>query len=650
MSNPESQSQGLSSQNMTITERILMACLVAMGVTFLALIIFFSSSESLITDSFSQVAQEQSEALVATIAKLRRDDAKLTKASQVAFQASKQRGLFIRNDRVLLSSLNNDSWKVGAAVSVDSQELSQWLGSQGNRSLRQGTNLLWFRKSEKLEGIIATLHPIQPTLASFHAAKLRVLLIVALGFGFCSALVVWVSRREVSRPLEVLGGVLGGLARDGDLRSAETGLQRFRESWSLGDRHEVSALQGSVQDLTRSMQDIANQASALAADNLNSELLDREARGDLPRGFARTVAFLRHLSKALDAIAKGDFKIQPSEDLKASGSLGQSFFRMKEGLEVLFNHLSQASTHLEESARGLQESSSYQAQTAAKQADGVVETMATMEELAASSGHIADTAKHVVEIAEQTLENARVGQDAVKDVGDGMEDIVKASLKGAERLLNLDEKSRSIGRVATLIAGVAEQSKILALNAAIEAAHAGEAGRGFSVVAEEVRNLADSVFESTREIEDLITEIQGEIRQAVKASEEEVKRANLGRGLAQGAQNAIVSIFDSAEKMTQAAHQIELATNQQRSASGQVANAVREVAASSEEVAKGARTVRKSLDDLSHLAQDLQDIVTHFKSSQNGVTLKAGGVAVKAAPALETAENDGDETNGQRPM
>jgi methyl-accepting chemotaxis protein len=129
-----------------------------------------------------------------------------------------------------------------------------------------------------------------------------------------------------------------------------------------------------------------------------------------------------------------------------------------------------------------------------------------------------------------------------------------------------------------------------------------------------MRNLAESVFESTREIEDLISEIQLEIRQAVQSSEEEVKRANKGRELSHNAQDTIVSIFSSAEHMTKAAHQIELATNQQRSASGQVATAVREMAASADDVAKGAKSVLASLEDLSNLARDLQQILAHFEA------------------------------------
>jgi methyl-accepting chemotaxis protein len=244
--------------------------------------------------------------------------------------------------------------------------------------------------------------------------------------------------------------------------------------------------------------------------------------------------------------------------------------------------------------------------------------MATMEELAASSGHIADTAKHVVQLADETLGSARNGQTAVTDVGSGMDEIVAATRQGAHRLLDLGEKSRSIGKVAELITGIAEQSKILALNAAIEAARAGEAGRGFGVVAEEVRNLAEHVVESTREIEGLIGQIQSEISAAVLASEEEVKRAEKGRELATRATSSLQAITDTASRTTDAARQIELATNQQRSASGQVATAVREVASSSEEVATGAKRVTVSANELAALAHDLQAVINQFEVSDDG--------------------------------
>ena len=432
------------------------------------------------------------------------------------------------------------------------------------------------------------------------------------------AIVLTVVRREVAGPVVELSKIVSDLARTGELAPARTGLARFGVNGdSAGDRNELRALIGGFDALLASLERLANQANAIARDDLWNECFDKEneTRGDLAISFRKMVSMLRDLSIRVGRIARGDLTVPASAPGQKEGSLGSAFREMTEKLKLLLDELAGAGSKIDKAARGLQESSRDQASTATEQAAAVTETMATMEELAASSGHIADTAKHVVTLADETLTSARGGQASVTDVGGGMEEIVAASRQGAHRLLDLGEKSRAIGKVAELITGIAERSKILALNAAIEAARAGEAGRGFSVVADEVRSLADHVVESTREIEGLIGQIQGEISAAVLASEEEVKRAEKGRELAMRAQASLQAITDTASKTTEAARQIELATNQQRSASGQVATAVREVATSSEEVATGAKRVTVSANELAALAHDLQAVINQFDST-----------------------------------
>ncbi len=453
-------------------------------------------------------------------------------------------------------------------------------------------------------------------------------------FGASVALLVIILvivRREVAGQVVLLSQIVAHLARTGELAQARTGLAGFGVNGDHDpqDRNELRALVGGFDALLASHERLATQANAIARDDLWNECFDKEAetRGDLAISFRKMVSMLRDLSIRVGRIARGDLTVPASAPGQKEGSLGSAFREMTEKLKLLLDELAGAGAKIDKAARGLQESSRDQASTATEQAAAVTETMATMEELAASSGHIADTAKHVVQLADETLASARGGQASVTDVGTGMEEIVAASRQGAHRLLDLGEKSRAIGKVAELITGIAERSKILALNAAIEAARAGEAGRGFSVVADEVRSLADHVVESTREIEGLIGQIQSEISAAVLASEEEVKRAEKGRELATKAQASLQAITDTASKTTDAARQIELATNQQRSASGQVATAVREVATSSEEVATGAKRVTVSANELAALAHDLQAVINQFDAAEEGTKKPSGSSA-----------------------
>ena len=456
-------------------------------------------------------------------------------------------------------------------------------------------------------------------------------------------LVLAVLRHSVLQPMRRLSTLVSDLAREGNLgraRAAMDGVVSRRDGEATD---EVDELILGLDELLVSQQQLLQQARAIAQDDLWSEVFDDEdVRGDLATDFRQMVKTLRDLSIHVNKIAQGDLEVQADGAFGGRiGNLGSAFAGMTEKLNLLLNQLTSASNKIDGSARSLQAASRDQAASATQQAAAITETMATMEELAASSGHIADIAKNVVNLADQSLKSAEHGDEAVSDVGAGMNEIVLASQRGAQRLLDLGEKSRSIGKVADLITGIAEQSKFLALNAAIEAARAGEAGRGFAVVAEEVRNLANHVVESTSEIEGLIAEIQSEINAAVLASEEGVKRAENGRDLAKRAKDCLLTITDITKRSTDAARQIELATNQQRSASTQVATAVREVAGASEEVASGAKRVTNLSNELAALAHDLQTVIATFEAASpvghNGKKASGSG----AAAAITTASSGG---------
>jgi methyl-accepting chemotaxis protein len=427
-------------------------------------------------------------------------------------------------------------------------------------------------------------------------------------------------RLSVVGPVGELSELAASLAREGDLQAARATLEGLASSGTI-TTVEVTRLFRGLDELVRSHEVLARQAKALARDDLtNAVLAAGGSQGDLATTMRQLSEMLRDLSMRVKKVAEGHLESQSGMLDGDVGSLRGAFVQMTNRLAELVNGLSNASDRIDSSSRSLQSASRDQAASATQQAAAITETMATMEELAASSGHIADIAKNVVTLADESLSSAELGNQAVRDVGTGMNEIVAATQQGAERLLDLGEKSRSIGKVADLITGIAEQSKFLALNAAIEAARAGEAGRGFAVVAEEVRNLANHVVESTSEIEGLIAEIQSEIAAAVHASEDGVSRAEHGRDLAKRAEECLVRITDITKRSTDAARQIELATNQQRSASTQVATAVREVAGASEEVASGAKRVTGYSNELADLAHELGEQIHTFE-------------AVKAAPA-----------------
>jgi methyl-accepting chemotaxis protein len=167
--------------------------------------------------------------------------------------------------------------------------------------------------------------------------------------------------------------------------------------------------------------------------------------------------------------------------------------------------------------------------------------------------------------------------------------------------------------VLTIINNIADQTKILALNAAIEAARAGEAGKGFSVVAVEIRKLAMSVVDSTREIEAIMTEIQSAANDLVISTEQELKQVSAGVDLAQVTGESFDQILQAIEQTAVAAKEISAATQQQRSATDQVVKAMREVAAVAQQTAAGSKQVAAAAEQLSQIARESSQVGAAFR-------------------------------------
>jgi methyl-accepting chemotaxis protein len=194
---------------------------------------------------------------------------------------------------------------------------------------------------------------------------------------------------------------------------------------------------------------------------------------------------------------------------------------------------------------------------------------------------------------------------SVANTAEGIAEIRTSAQAASSKILALGERSQQIGRVLVIIDDIAEQTKILALNAAIEAARAGEAGKGFSVVAEEIRRLAESVTESTQEIDKIVREIQASAASLVVSQERSSLKVDEGGELARRTAEALERIVQQVEETTDAAKQISIATQQQRSASDQVVVSMREVAHVSAQSAGSSRQIQAAIAELDRLADSL---------------------------------------------
>lgn len=318
--------------------------------------------------------------------------------------------------------------------------------------------------------------------------------------------------------------------------------------------------------------------------------------------------------ESVKAACQGDIghKVQV-DSIDEFGVLAKSYNQMLDLIVYLIRQTQESSRRLAQSSSEILSATEQQASGSAEQAASISETTATMEELAATYRQIAENANQVVSMAEVSLGSAESGQQAVMNTLTAMEDIKARSQASANKILSLGERSQQIGQVLEIINSIADQTKILALNAAIEAARAGEAGKGFSVVAIEIRKLAESVVDSTGEIGSIMTEIQSAANELVIATEQELKQVQGGVDLAHTTGDSLDQILETIEQTTVAAKEISGATQQQRSATDQVVKAMREVAAVAQQTAAGGRQVAGAAEQLANIARESSQVGSAFR-------------------------------------
>jgi len=295
------------------------------------------------------------------------------------------------------------------------------------------------------------------------------------------------------------------------------------------------------------------------------------------------------------------------------GVLARSYNQLLDLIVYLITQTQESSNRLSGSSSEILSATEQQASGAAEQAASISETTATMEELASTYRQIAENANQVVRMAEASLGNAESGQQAVANTLDAMEQIKARAQSSANKILQLGERSQQIAQVLAIINNIADQTKILALNAAIEAARAGDAGKGFSVVAVEIRKLAESVVDSTGEIETIMTEIQGAANDLVISTEQELKQVSSGVELAHVTGDQLEQILDTIEQTTVAAKEISAATQQQKSATDQVVKAMREVASVAQQTAAGSKQVAAAAEQLAAIARESSNVGAAFR-------------------------------------
>jgi methyl-accepting chemotaxis protein len=275
----------------------------------------------------------------------------------------------------------------------------------------------------------------------------------------------------------------------------------------------------------------------------------------------------------------------------------------------LANQIGRAVGQVQTSSAELEAVAGQQATGAKEEATAMSEITTTINELLATSRQIAESAKRVAVVAAETAGAARTGDGTIEQANDAITAIRRQVDLIVRHMLELGEKSQQIGAVLDIVSELAEQTNILAINATIEATSAGESGRRFAVVADEIRKLADRVGGSTKEIRGLIDDVRGAVNTTVMATETGSKAVDAGFAQFGRVAESFAQIADLVGTTTQAAREIELSTKQQTTAVEQVNVAVVDVAQATRATEASSTQTQQTAAQLAGLSRDLMLLV-----------------------------------------
>src|SRR3990167_1422682 len=355
--------------------------------------------------------------------------------------------------------------------------------------------------------------------------------------------------------------------------------------------------------------DQAQRAGLAEAQRLEAERQEQEAKRV---NDANQAAILR-LMNELQTVAEGDLTQQATVTDDITGAIADSVNYTVEELRSLVSNVQNTAARVAQTTADVDATSTELLAASNEQLHEIRETGKSVVDMAGRINEVSVQAQESAAVARQSLQAAEVGLQAVQNAIGGMNSIRDQIQETAKRIKRLGESSQEIGEITELISDITEQTNVLALNAAIQAASAGESGRGFSVVAEEVQRLAERSADATRQIAALVKAIQTDTQDAVAAMERSTQGVVEGAKLSDNAGTALSEIDRVSRRLAELIEQISNAASREADSANEVAGNIQHIFAVTEQTGEGTRSTAQQVRELSVMAEELRQSVSRFK-------------------------------------
>jgi methyl-accepting chemotaxis protein len=367
--------------------------------------------------------------------------------------------------------------------------------------------------------------------------------------------------------------------------------------------------------IAKPLNELAKIASDIGEGNINIEMTVSDRRdevGILIHNFHRMAGALKNMASAGQRIAEGDLTVaivpQSDKDI-----LGNVLLKMQNNLQKITKEILDIVNSIATASTEILAATTQVASGAAETAAAITETTTTVEEVRQAAQLSHQKASRVSENAQQIATVTQIGHNTVEETINGMDEIKKQMEVVASTIVRLSEQSQQIGGIIASVTDIADQSNLLAVNAAIEAAKAGEQGKGFSVVAQEIKSLAQQSKQATIEVRNILNDVQKATSAAVMATEQTTKTIESGVKQSSQSGEAIKKLAESSVKAVDAATQIVASSQQQVVGMDQIGVAMQNINQAGTEIAASMVQAEKAAKELAELGQKLKILVDKYK-------------------------------------